>query len=171
MKTIKISPNTVFALLFSGMGFMLLLVMVIFERSAFNLLFDIQAEKTETIVPVFNALRLVIHVMPYTLGPFILGTFLFGLLQSYRSKWSLVPTLSLVVFVAIIAYNIFFADTATVVETLKNTTNEHTEAGIRFATQGVMRQHHVGIIGFGFFLFCQIGLVFHSIPRSKEVKG
>jgi len=155
----KININSIFALLISGMGFMLLLVLVIFERGAFDLLFNIQAGESDAILKVFNALRMVIHVMPYTLGPFILGTFIFGLIQSYQAKWKLLPTISLIVYLIAIVYNITLADTVAVVETLKNT--------IRYATQGVMRQHHVGIIGFGFFLICQIIFTIQLMSKSK----
>lgn len=143
---------TVYSLLFSGMGFMLLLVMVLFERSAFNLLFDINAVSDTKVKNVFNAISMVIHVMPYVLGPFILGTFVFGLLQSKKSGWALFPTLLLVAFTLPILWNITFADTAGVVETLKNTIGNNSIISIRKATQGVMRQHHIGILGFGVFL-------------------
>lgn len=164
----KINLNSIFALLISGMGFMLLLVLVIFERGAFDLLFNIQVGENDAILKVFNALRMVIDVMPYTLGPFILGTFVFGLIQAYQVKWKLLPTLSLIVYFIAIIYNITLADTVAVVETLKNTTNEHTIDTIRYATQGVMRQHHVGIIGFGFFLICQIIFTYTIIVKTKN---
>jgi hypothetical protein len=111
---------------------------------------------------------MVIDVMPYTLGPFILGTFVFGIIQAYHLKRKLLPAVALIVYLIAIVYNITFADTVRVVETLKSTTSEHTIATIRYATQGVMRQHHVGIIGFGFFLICQIRIIYHMIVKTKN---
>lgn len=71
---------------------MLLLILVIVERSAFDLIFDVRNSSDETVRNVFGALRMAIDVLPYTLGPFILGTFLFGLIQLTRTKLKLLPT-------------------------------------------------------------------------------
>lgn len=164
----KLVYPAIFGLLFSGMGFMLLFVLVIFERSAFELLFNINAAENDAVLEVFDALSMVINVLPYTLGPFILGTFIFGFLQAYRSNWKLLPTLSLIVYTIPIIYNITFADTVGVVETFRSTTDQHTMEVIRYATQGVMRQHHIGIIGFGFFLICQILFIVQLFEKEVE---
>lgn len=71
---------------------MLLLILVIVERSAFDLIFDVRNSSDETVRNVFGALRMAIDVLPYTLEPFILGTFLFGLIQLTRTKLKLLPT-------------------------------------------------------------------------------
>lgn len=158
MNSKKLSPS-IYALLFSGMGFMLLLVMVIFERGAFNMLFDINAESDSDASNVFKAISMVIHVMPFVLGPFILGTFVFGLIQAKRSGWAIFPIVILVSFSLPIIWNITFADTVGVVETLKNTIGNDSIIEMRKAAQGVMRQHHIGIIGFGVFLVGQISYI------------
>ena len=162
----RISTPAVFALLFSGMGFMLLLVLVIFERSAFDLLFDVRNRSDEAVRNVFGALRMVIDVLPYTLGPFIIGTFLFGLIQVTRTRLKLLPLFILICYTLPIIWNITFADTVGVVEILKNTSNQHSLEQIRLATQGVMRQHHIGIIGFGIFLIGQTLFIIQIINRK-----
>lgn len=152
----KITKATIWALTFSSMGFMLLLVMVIFERGAFNLLFNLNHESDTAVKGVFEALRLVIHVMPYTLGPFILGTMVFGWVQVHQLNYAKMPLVAMLIYTLAIVYNITLADTAQVVETLKNTTSSQSMTQIRYATQGVMRQHHVGLIGFGAFFITHL---------------
>lgn len=148
------------------MGFMLLLVLIIFERSAFDLLFDLNASQDTSVKNVFNALRMVINVLPYTLGPFILGTFIFGFIQAKRMKRKTYSLLLLILYTIPIFWKITFADTVGVVETLKSTSDQNSIETIRYATQGVMRQHHIGIIGFGIFLFGQIVFVLKKLRTN-----
>ncbi len=162
----KLLRPAIWALLFSGMGFMLLFVLVIFERSAFNLLFDQLNASDDQVKNVFNSLRMVVDVLPYMLGPFLLGTFVFGLIQAIRSKWSTIPVFILITFCIPMIWNITFADTAAVVETLKQTLHSSRFETIRSATQAVMQQHHLGLIGFGIFLIGQLFYLFGLIRKN-----
>lgn len=72
-------------------------------------------------------------------------------------------------------YNIFIADTAGVVETMQATASDQTIQDFRIAAQGVMRQHHIGILGFGYFFLAQWGTLLrwpraHVVRRKRLVK-
>jgi hypothetical protein len=143
-------------------------VLIIVENGAFELLFDINSGDNNVVQQVFNTLRLLIDVMPFILGFLILGTLLFGLAQAYQTKWKSLPTLSLIVYTIAINYNISFADKLDVEEAFKKPSNGQSIDKIRYATQGVMRQHHVQIIGFGFFLICQIAFIYQKSTNLKK---
>lgn len=160
--------STISALIFSGMGFMLLLVMVIFERHAFLLLFDLNAVDDVYVTRVFNAIAMVIHVLPYVLGPFILGTFISGFIQLRAQGWPLSLWIVFMSFVLPVFWNITFADTVGVVDTLKNSIGTESIETMRIAAQGVMRQHHVGILGFGAFFVGQL-FVLKGLFKSSNV--
>lgn len=51
-------------------------------------------------------------------------------------------------------------------ETLKNTSNQNSLEQLSFALQEVMRQHHIGIIGFGIFLVGHILFIFQIINKK-----
>ncbi len=154
------------ALVFASMGTMLLLVLAIFERAAFPILFDISAGEDAHVRSVFRTLKTVVDVLPYTLGPFILGSLIFGLIHNIRSRWRLIPLIGFIIFLICIIYNITLADTALVVETLKNTSESEAIDRIRYATQAVMRQHHIGCLGFASFLICELVFIFQTINKS-----
>ena len=151
----NIKLSSLFAIVFSGMGSMLLFVMVIFERSAFRLLFNLQSVDDASITSVSSALRMVIDVLPYTLGPFIVGTLLAGIWVVVQFRTSALAWIALALFVLMAIYNIFLTDTAGVVSTMKATASDTSMQDLRQATQAVMRQHHIGLLGFGSFFVLQ----------------
>jgi hypothetical protein len=162
MKNANVLEWTVYATIFSGLGFMLLLSLVVLERSAFGLLTG-QVVRQEDIRNVFNGLKLVVHVLPFTLGPLIIGS-MFNAVRSLRIDLKKVRrAVPIALFAAVMLWNIFGADTAAVVQGLKSTTPDHSIDDISFIVKQVMLQHHLGLFAFAQFFVQHLVLLIREI--------
>ncbi|MEL0176319.1 MAG: hypothetical protein VW851_07210 [Cryomorphaceae bacterium] len=162
MKNAKVLKWTVYATIFSGLGFMLLLSLVVLERSAFGLLIG-QIVGPEDIRNVFNGLKLVVHVLPFTLGPLIIGS-MFNAVRSLRLDLKKVRrAVPIALFAAVMLWNIFGADTAAVVQGLKSTTPDQSIDDISYIVKQVMLQHHLGLFAFAQFFVQHLVLLIREI--------
>lgn len=162
MKNAKVLKWTVYATIFSGLGFMLLISLVVLERSAFGLLTG-QVVGSEDIRNVFNGLKLVVDVLPFTLGPLIIGS-MFNAIRSLRIDLKkarrVVPT---ALFAAVMLWNVFGADTAAVVQGLKSTSYDQSIDDISYIVKQVMLQHHLGLFAFAQFFVQHLILLIRTI--------
>ena len=162
MKNANVLKWTVYATIFSGLGFMLLLTLVVLERSAFGLLTG-QVVGQEDIRNVFNGLKLVVHVLPFTLGPLIIGS-MFNAVRSLRVDLKKVRrAVPIALFAAVMLWNIFGADTAAVVQGLKSTTPDQSIDDISYIVKQVMLQHHLGLFAFAQFFVQHLVLLIREI--------
>lgn len=162
MKNANVLKWTVYATIFSGLGFMLLLSLVVLERSAFGLLTG-QVVGQEDIRNVFNGLKLVVHVLPFTLGPLIIGS-MFNAIRSLRIDLKKVRrAVPIALFAAVMVWNIFGADTAAVVQGLKSTTPDQSIDDISYIVKQVMLQHHLGLFAFAQFFVQHLVLLIREI--------
>lgn len=162
MKNANVFKWTVYATIFSGLGFMLLLSLVVLERSAFGLLIG-QIVGPEDIRNVFNGLKLVVHVLPFTLGPLIIGS-MFNAIRSLRIDLKKVRrAVPIALFAAVMLWNIFGADTAAVVQGLKSTTYDQSIDDISYIVKQVMLQHHLGLFAFAQFFVQHLVLLIREI--------
>lgn len=162
MKNANVLKWTVYATIFSGLGFMLLLSLVVLERSAFGLLIG-QIVRPEDIRNVFNGLKLVVHVLPFTLGPLIIGS-MFNAVRSLRIDLKKVRrAVPIALFAAVMLWNIFGADTAAVVQGLKSTTPDQSIDDISHIVKQVMLQHHLGLFAFTQFFVQHLVLLIREI--------
>jgi len=148
-------------LLFCAMGFMLLLVIALLERSVSPLLWNAAAIiPEEDIRLTFSALQRVVGVLPYTLGVIILGTFSCSIWQCIYSKWSKFSLAVLIALLIPMIYNIFLADTAAVVENLTNTQASDALPQVQLSLMAAVQQHHIGLLGFTLSFLFQAYIVF-----------
>ena len=162
MKNVNVLKWTIYATIFSGLGFMLLLSLVVLERSAFGLLTG-QVVGQEDIRNVFNGLKLVVHVLPFTLGPLIIGS-MFNAVRSLRIDLKKVRrAVPIALFAAVMLWNIFGADTAAVVQGLKSTTPDQSIDDISYIVKQVMLQHHLGLFAFAQFFVQHVVLLIREI--------
>lgn len=162
MKNVNVLKWTIYATIFSGLGFMLLLSLVVLERSAFSLLTG-QVVGQEDIRNVFNGLKLVVHVLPFTLGPLIIGS-MFNAVRSLRIDLKKVRrAVPIALFAAVMLWNIFGADTAAVVQGLKSTTPDQSIDDISYIVKQVMLQHHLGLFAFAQFFVQHLVLLIREI--------
>ena len=162
MKNANVLKWTVYATIFSGLGFMLLLSLVVLERSAFGLLTG-HVVGQEDIRNVFNGLKLVVHVLPFTLGPLIIGS-MFNAVKSLRIDLAKVRrAVPIALFAAVMLWNIFGADTAAVVQGLKSTTPDQSIDDISYIVKQVMLQHHLGLFAFAQFFVQHLVLLIREI--------
>ena len=162
MKNVNVLKWTVYATIFSGLGFMLLLSLVVLERSAFGLLTG-QVVVSEDIRNVFNGLKLVVHVLPFTLGPLIIGS-MFNAVRSLPIDLKKVRrAVPIALFAAVMLWNIFGADTAAVVQGLKSTTPDQSIDDISYIVKQVMLQHHLGLFAFAQFFVQHLILLIREI--------
>ena len=162
MKNANVLKWTVYATIFSGLGFMLLLSLVVLERSAFGLLTG-QVVVSEDIRNVFNGLKLVVHVLPFTLGPLIIGS-MFNAVRSLPIDLKKVRrAVPIALFAAVMLWNIFGADTAAVVQGLKSTTPDQSIDDISYIVKQVMLQHHLGLFAFAQFFVQHLILLIREI--------
>ena len=166
MKNVNVLKWTVYATIFSGLGFMLLLSLVVLERSAFGLLTG-QVVVSEDIRNVFNGLKLVVHVLPFTLGPLIIGS-MFNAVRSLRIDLKKVRrAVPIALFAAVMLWNIFGADTAAVVQGLKSTTPDQSIDDISYIVKQVMLQHHLGLFAFAQFFVQHLVLLIREISAKS----
>lgn len=162
MKNANVLKWTVYATIFSSLGFMLLLSLVVLERSAFGLLIG-QIVGPEDIRNVFNGLKLVVDVLPFTLGPLIIGS-MFNAVRSLRIDVKKVRrAVPIALFAAVMLWNIFGADTAAVVQGLKSTTPDQSIDDISYIVKQVMLQHHLGLFAFTQFFVQHLVLLIREI--------
>ena len=162
MKNANVLKWTVYATIFSGLGFMLLLSLVVLERSAFGLLIG-QIVEPEVIRNVFNGLKLVVHVLPFTLGPLIIGS-MFNAVRSLRIDLKKMRrAVPIALFAVVMLWNIFGADTAAVVQGLKSTTADQSIDDISYIVKQVMLQHHLGLFAFAQFFVQYLTLLIRMI--------
>ena len=162
MKNANVLKWTVYATIFSGLGFMLLLSLVVLERSAFGLLIG-QIVGPEDIRNVFNGLKLVVHVLPFTLGPLIIGS-MFNAVRSLRKDLKKMRrAVPIALFAVVMLWNIFGADTAAVVQGLKSTTADQSIDDISYIVKQVMLQHHLGLFAFAQFFVQYLTLLIRMI--------
>lgn len=162
MKNANVLKWTVYATIFSGLGFMLLLSLVVLERSAFGLLIG-QIVEPEVIRNVFNGLKLVVHVLPFTLGPLIIGS-MFNAVRSLRIDLKKMRrAVPIALFAVVMLWNIFGADTAAVVQGLKSTTPDQPIDDISYIVKQVMLQHHLGLFAFAQFFVQHLVLLIREI--------
>ena len=162
MKNANVLKWTVYATIFSGLGFMLLLSLVVLERSAFGLLIG-QIVEPEVIRNVFNGLKLVVHVLPFTLGPLIIGS-MFNAVRSLRIDLKKMRrAVPIALFAVVMLWNIFGADTAAVVQGLKSTTADQSIDDISYIVKQVMLQHHLGLFAFAQFFVQHLVLLIREI--------
>ena len=162
MKNANVLKWTVYATIFSGLGFMLLLSLVVLERSAFGLLIG-QIVGPEDIRNVFNGLKLVVHVLPFTLGPLIIGS-MFNAVRSLRIDLKKMRrAVPIALFAVVMLWNIFGADTAAVVQGLKSTTADQSIDDISYIVKQVMLQHHLGLFAFAQFFVQYLTLLIRMI--------
>ena len=162
MKNANVLKWTVYATIFSGLGFMLLLSLVVLERSAFGLLIG-QIVEPEVIRNVFNGLKLVVHVLPFTLGPLIIGS-MFNAVRSLRIDLKKMRrAVPIALFAVVMLWNIFGADTAAVVQGLKSTTPDQSIDDISYIVKQVMLQHHLGLFAFAQFFVQHLVLLIREI--------
>ena len=162
MKNANVLKWTVYATIFSGLGFMLLLSLVVLERSAFGLLIG-QIVGPDDIRNVFNGLKLVVHVLPFTLGPLIIGS-MFNAVRSLRIDLKKMRrAVPIALFAVVMLWNIFGADTAAVVQGLKSTTYDQSIDDISYIVKQVMLQHHLGLFAFAQFFVQHLILLIREI--------
>ena len=131
------------------MGFTLLLVVGLIERSVVKLLFNESANVLENEIRLtFSALQRIVGVLPYTLGVIIAGSFILSIIQIFKSKGQVITLIVFAVLLIPMVYNIFIADTAAVVEGIETTNISDELFKVRASLLGAVKQHYIGLIGF-----------------------
>jgi len=153
-------------LVFCTMGFMLLFVVGLMERSVVSLLInDAYQVSEDNLRLTFSALQRIVGVLPYTLGIIIAGTLILSILQAVKSKGNWFSIAVIIILLIPMIYNIFIADTAAVVEGIENTKITDEIAQVKFSLLGAVKQHYIGLIGF--FMATIVQLIF-TLRSVKE---
>ena len=161
MKNIKWE---VLLLIFCSMGFMLLLVVGLMERTVVSLLFDSAANVAEEDIRLtFSALQRIVGVLPYTLGVIVLSSAILSIVQGVQTQWNVYSIIVILFLFLPMIYNIFLADTAIVVENLKNTTPSDEISLVKKSLMAAVQQHYIGLSGFGLAFLTQIFFVFKKM--------
>ncbi|MEM8860337.1 MAG: hypothetical protein AAGD96_18575 [Chloroflexota bacterium] len=163
--------NSTFLLTTLGMAFVLLLVVALMERSVIGLLIGSPDGVTDQdIRQTFSALKLIVGVLPYTLGVFISVSFVMAMVQAYQTKFGWASIAVLVILFLPMFYNIVIADTAAVVNGIETTTITDQIEVIETSLMAAVQQHYLGMISFAAAFFVQVGyLFFKPEPMVPEL--
>ena len=106
---------------------------------------------------------MVVHVLPFTLGPLIIGS-MFNAVRSLRIDLKKMRrAVPIALFAVVMLWNIFGADTAAVVQGLKSTTADQSIDDISYIVKQVMLQHHLGLFAFAQFFVQYLTLLIRMI--------
>jgi hypothetical protein len=114
----------------------------------------------------FAALRLLVGVLPATLGIMAGGSALLALWQLLTQNGRILSLLVLASLVLPLSYNIFLADTAGVVSLVTTTSPGDDLDRVIAALKPAVTQHYIGMLAFALSLALQIIFVlFRPRPR------
>ena len=163
----RVSKTSALLLGFIASGFALLLSLTLLERFVLGLMVTPVTTTDEgAIRDTFAALRLLVGVLPPTLGIMAGGSVLLGLWQLLTQNGRLLSLLVLASLVLPLGYNIFLADTAGVVSLVMTTSPSDDLDRVIAALKPAVTQHYIGMLAFALSLALQIIFVlFRPRPR------
>ena len=163
----RVSKTSALLLGFIASGFALLLSLTLLERFVLGLMVTPATTTDEgAIRDTFAALRLLVGVLPPTLGIMAGGSALLALWQLLTQNGRILSLLVLASLVLPLGYNIFLADTAGVVSLVMTTSPGDDLDRVIAALKPAVTQHYIGMLAFALSLALQIIFVlFRPRPR------
>ena len=163
----RVSKASALLLGFIASGFAVLLSLTLLERFVLGLMVTPATTTDEgAIRDTFAALRLLVGVLPPTLGIMAGGSALLALWQLLTQNGRILSLLVLASLVLPLGYNIFLADTAGVVSLVMTTSPGDDLDRVIAALKPAVTQHYIGMLAFALSLALQIIFVlFRPRPR------
>ena len=163
----RVSKTSALLLGFIASGFAVLLSLTLLERFVLGLMVTPATTTDEgAIRDTFAALRLLVGVLPPTLGIMAGGSALLALWQLLTQNGRILSLLVLASLVLPLGYNIFLADTAGVVSLVMTTSPGDDLDRVIAALKPAVTQHYIGMLAFALSLALQIIFVlFRPRPR------
>ena len=152
-----------FLAVFLALATSLLLTLALMERFVIaGILIDGATVTEADLRRTYSALKLVVGVLPYTLGVMILGALALSIAQAIQRRGSPLAVTVLVILCGPLFYNIFLADTAAVVAALEATSADDPIDIVGHSLRLAVVQHYVGLGGFATALAVQSTLILRA---------